>query len=66
MLIMRPLRKDHPVNAKVAKTIVKGVASVAFACLMGQTYKLSKVVDDRIDDYFAEEEPEKTQQDTTN
>lgn len=45
-------------NPKLAKTIVKGAASLLFSVAIGYTYKASKKIDERIDDYFAEDETE--------
>lgn len=45
-------------NAKLAKTIVSAVSSVGFSIVLGYTYKLSKMVNERIDEHYAESENE--------
>lgn len=48
-------------NAKLAKTIVKGAASLVIAAAMGYTYKAGKKIDERIDQHFATPEPASTE-----
>lgn len=43
-------------NAKLAKLIVKGVASLIISTSLGYVYKAGKKIDERIDDHFAEPE----------
>lgn len=45
-------------NAKLAKMIVKGAASLVFSAAIGYTYKAGKKIDERIDQHFASPEPE--------
>jgi hypothetical protein len=44
-------------NAKLAKTIVKGAASLIVSVAIGYTYKAGKKIDERIDQHFATPEP---------
>lgn len=48
-------------NAKLAKMIVKGAASLIFSAAIGYTYKAGKKIDARIDEHFAEPKPESDQ-----
>lgn len=43
---------------RTARFIVKGIFGLAVSCLLGTIVKLEHKVEDRIDDYYADEEPE--------
>lgn len=42
-------------KATVTKAVVKGAAGLAFSALLGYVYKAGKLVDGKIDNYFAPE-----------
>jgi hypothetical protein len=46
------------VSPELAKKIVKVGASLLISVALGQTYKLGKKIDDRIDQHFTTSEPE--------
>lgn len=48
-------------NAKLAKILVKGAASLIFSAALGYTYKAGRKIDERIDKHFAEPKPESDQ-----
>lgn len=43
-------------KVKLAKLVTKGVASIIVSTVIGYTYKAGKMIDQRIDDHFAEPE----------
>jgi hypothetical protein len=45
-------------NPKTAKLVVRGIASLAGSWLIGQAYKLSKQIDEKIDTHYKETYPE--------
>lgn len=42
-------------KATVTKAVVKGVVGLAFSAALGYVYKTGKLVDNKIDNYFASE-----------
>jgi hypothetical protein len=48
-------------NPKLAKMVVKGVASVLISTFIGYTVKVGKKIDERIDQHYTVPEPESDQ-----